>query len=143
MIKTGRSYSNLELNFNKKDKTKYKKAIKAKTLEYPDEEEMALLNEDVKNLPLEEREALKSNIENIPEKIKKGFYGIFEGLLYPLLPLAPDKDRPIYGFEIQNVRKIDSPKKSNLESLSKRLSEKFYNNTYKKALSTIIHTLPL
>jgi hypothetical protein len=132
IYKDWRGYSpNLELVINERDKRKYKKEIKAKRTNYlNDDEELTLLNEDVKNLPQEEREALRRNIENIPEKIKKGFYEIFEGLLFPVTG-----DKSLYGFEKQKISNINSDSKT---SLSGRLSEK----VYKKALS-VINILPL
>jgi hypothetical protein len=121
---------NIELLRNKKASSI--KDIKKKKLTEPSEEEYLTLNENFENLPERDKEYLRKNIENIPEKIKKIIHRI------DLEPFSHQDPTLLYGFEMQNVSKVNSPKESNLESWSKKLSEK----VYKKALS-IIPILPL
>jgi len=123
----------IKLIINEKDKRNYIRGIKKKKFTSPNEEEWDILNENIQKLSEEQREYLKRNIENIPEKIKKIFYKTLDLELYPHSNLASQ-----YGFEMQNVSKVSSKTESKFESLERKLLEKFY----KKALS-ITQFLPL
>jgi hypothetical protein len=116
---------NLELSINKGDSIK---DIKKRNVTSLNEEEWTIFGEYLEKLPEKQKEYLKRNIENIPEKVKKAIYKTLD------MKLFPDKDKNyLYGFEMQNINNRNPKNESNLESLSEKLSDKLY----KKALSII------
>lgn len=115
LYKDWRDSSNkLEMAINKNDFRNYIKDVKKGNLEYADEFELM--------------EAI-GDIRNLSKEIKEAVYG--EGESNKLHDF-------LYDAEIQKVNSLNQKKESNIELLSRRLSERIY----KKALS-ITQILPL
>jgi predicted nucleic acid-binding protein len=121
----------LELVINNMDSEKYRKKLKENKLTKISCDELEELSEYIKQLPIDKKEYLMKNIENLPEKIRRTVYDALND------PFFPNRDVSLlYNFEMQNISRIKDSKirENNLESLSERLSNKIYDKLYKKAI---------
>ncbi len=141
MYKTATLYKNegsdsrdLEIVIDNFDSGKYKGRLNKGEISKISPYELEELGKYIEQIPIEKKEYLMKNIENLPEKIRRVVYEVLNG------PFFPNRDQnAIYSFEIQKVNQINSVKdepksKNNLESLSEKLSEKLYDKLYKKAI---------
>jgi hypothetical protein len=103
--------SKLEVKIKNYDFRNYIKKIVNGDLRYPDEEEIRRLTE---------------NIEKLPPKTQEKIYGGEKIEIF-----GTNYDNSLYGFEIQRINNLNNKTESNVDTLSKELSDKFY----KKALS--------
>ena len=126
----GGSSSNLRIEINKRDSTKYKRKSKKGEIFEARYEDLEELCGYLEGLPDERKKNLSTTVENIPKKIKNT---VWEALNEPLFLNKGFK----YPFELQNIERINesgSKKKerrgSSYESLYQKLSEKIYRKIF-------------
>ena len=131
----GEDSSNLRIEINKRDSTKYKRKSKKGEIFEARYEDLEELCGYLERLPDESKKNLSTTVENIPKNVK---ITVREALNKPLFLDKGFK----YHFELQTIERINetsSKKKekrgSSYESLYQKMSERIYNKVQKKILS--------